>query len=47
MTGVSSFAVNPNETTSPLYTEPYWGGYHGEMPSVKVYQVYATSPGES
>ena len=37
MTG--AFAVKPNDTTSPVYAEPFWGGYYGEVPSVRVFQV--------
>lgn len=37
--GINVFSVDPADKTSPLYTEPYWGGYYGENPYVMVYQV--------
>ena len=39
VTGVNSFAVNENDSVSPLFTEPYWGGYYGDEPYAKVFQV--------
>ena len=36
--GRDSFAVD-QEIPSPLYAEPFWGGYYGKEPYVKVYQV--------
>ena len=40
VTGINSFKVKSMDTNSPIYTEPYWGGYYGSMPSVSVYQVW-------
>ena len=36
---VNYFAVDENDQQSPLFTEPYWGGYYGKEPYVLVYQV--------
>ena len=37
--GSNSYRINMT-IPSPLYTEPYWGGYYGSNPSVRVYQVH-------
>lgn len=36
---MGTFAVNPNDTTSPIYAEPFWGGFYGDVPAVRVFQV--------
>ena len=41
MAGVGEFTVNEQDSVSPLFTEPYWGGYYGEEPSAQAYQVAA------
>ena len=34
------FSANSEVQNTPIYTEPYWGGYYGSDPAIKVYQVY-------
>lgn len=33
------FKIDTKETDTPLFTEPYWGGYYGAEPFIHVYQV--------
>lgn len=33
-----TFSVN-KDIAGPIYAEPFWGGYYGKEPYVKVYQV--------
>ena len=38
MVGLDTYDIDLN-MPSPLYAEPFWGGYYGAEPSIRVYQV--------
>ena len=33
------FKIDSNQTETPLFAEPDWGGYYGAEPYIHVYQV--------
>lgn len=35
----NEFTLNPDVNNTPVFTEPYWGGYFGSYPFTRVFQV--------